>query len=444
MTNYVVGSDNIDGKEQSYIDTISQVLEEAGNTCEKRPVGPGYVQGYGLGNGSSGKTAVFIVGGSDGGTYQDLVQGISRGYYHYDLCWFAFASWTRTEWITESDLKSRPLVRAHDDNFSTDTSGFVGKTAAQYFSENSQYIKMAYGDTPEEVAKMILNGGGDTSDDEGGSSASTIKDALKELLSFWDAEVECYLRGDTVYVHKIPAPRESCELELKQGVNINLDSISITDYNPDTINVMTVHSEVMDDLVYREDKLIWRFGEKPVELDAVKYVTVTTTEEVESTDTSTEDTSTDTTDDTSEDSTDTTDSDDTTEEETTTTETKTVTKVEEVPCETPEEVEAFADKEWAKIKRDNGHSIECKVQGAPQWRAGEWVKINIPLFDEDGYMYIKSVSQSMGDTWECSLSLVDYPPGFGEYTPDTSDEEETTDEETEETTDDTSTDEESA
>lgn len=444
MTTYVVGCDNINGSEQDYIDRVSAVLEEAGNTIEKRPVGPGYVQGYGKTSASSGKTAVFIVGGSDGGTYQDFVYGIGKqGYYHYDLCWFAFASWTASTWITEDGLKNTPLVRAHDDNFSTDTSGFVGKTAAQYFSENSQYIKMAYGDTPEEVAKMILNGGGETDDDEGGSSASTIKDALKELLSFWDAEVECYVRGDTVYVHKIPAPSDSCGLELKQGVNIALDSVSVTDYNPNTINVLTVHSEVMEDIVYRNDKLIWRFGEKTAEMDAVKYVTVTETEEVEVESSSDSDTDSSTDTDTDTDSsTDTeSDSDTSTEEDTATeTETKTTTKTEEVPCETPEEVKAFAEREWAKIKRDNGHSIECKVLGAPQWKVGSWVKVEIPLFEEDDYMYIKTVSQSQSDSWESSLTLVDYPPGFGEYNADTSSDEE---EEEEETTDEETTDEES-
>lgn len=412
MTTYVVGSDNINGKEQSYIDTVAQILTEAGNTCEKRPIGPGYVQGYGLSGDSSGKTAVFIVGGNDGGTYQDFVQGISRGYYHYDLCWFAFASWTAHSWITPEDLKNRPMVRAHDDNFSTDTSGFVGKTAAQYFSENSQYIKMAYGNSPEELAKMILKGGGDNNDEEG-SSASTIKDALKELLSFWDAEVECYCRGDTVFVHKIPAPEQECKLKLKQDVNVIMESVSVTDYNPDTVNVLTVHSEVMDDIVYRNEDLIWRFGEKPAEMDAVKYVTVTTTEEAPSTDTST-DTETDTS--TETDTTDTTDT-------ATETETQTTTKVEEVPCETPEEVRSFADREWAKIKRNNGHSLECKVLTAPQWQVGEWVEVDIPLLNETGYMYIKSVSQSVSDSNECNLSLVDYPPSLGEYTPDTSDEE---------------------
>ena len=131
-----------------------------------------------------------------------------------------------------------------------------------------------------------------------------------------------------------------------------MDSVSITDYNPDTVNVLTVHSTVMEDIVYRNDDLIWRFGEKSMEMDAVKYVTVTE-ETPSNTDTSTTDTDTET---------DTSTDDTTTETDTTTTETETTTKVEEVPCETPEEVQAFADREWAKIKRNNGHTIELKTQ----------------------------------------------------------------------------------
>lgn len=427
MTDYVIGSDNIDGSESEYISTIASKLEEAGNSCETLSVGPGNVQSNGQKDTASGKTAVFIVGGSDGGTYQDMVQGISQGYYNYDLCWFAFTSWIGNEWITEDGLKNKALVRAHDDNFSTDTSGFVGKTAVQYFSEHSEQIKMAYGDDAEALAEMILNGG--TSDDEGSSTASTIKDALKELLSYWDGEVECYVRGDTCYVHKIAVPRESCDLELIQGVNIITDSISITDYNPDTTNVLIVHSDIMDDIEYREDKLIWRFGEKPEEMNATKWITVT--EEVTDTDT---DTDTESSSDTDTDSSSDTDTE--SEEEETTTE----TTVQQVACETPEEVYEFADKEWAKIKRENGHTIECKVTGGPQWKAGNWVKLTLPLFDESGYMYIKSASQSIGDAWETSLSLVDYPPGFGEYTPpdtesdDTDTESEDTETESTETT----------
>ena len=438
MTTYVVGSDNIDGKEQSYIDTISQILGEAGNTCEKRPVGPGFVQGYGRTSASSGKTAVFIVGGSDGGTYQDFVYGIgTQGYYHYDLCWFAFASWAGSDWISEDGLKTKGLVRAHDDNFSTDTSGFVGKTAVQYFSENSQYIKMAYGDTPEELAEMILNGG-DSSDDEEGSSASTIKDAIKEVLAYWDADAQCVVEGDTMYIYRIKDPDEPLEIInsdgsiseeyppiLQSNDNIYQGTIAITDYNPDTVNVLIVHSEVMEDIVYRNEKLITRFGEKTSEVDAVKLVEVTKTEEVSSEDTTTDLTDASTVDTTTEEDTTTTE-----EDTTTATTTKTTTTTEEAPCETPEEVETFARREWAKIKRDDGHTIELTTHAWPNWKVGKWVHLNIPEFDEYDPMFITKVSQSDEGESKCQLTLADYPPSFGELKEENSDDEESTDETT--------------
>ena len=418
MTTYVIGSDNINGKEQSYIDKVAQILSEAGNTCEKRPVGPGYVQGYGLSNNSTGKTAVFIVGGNDGGTYQDFVQGISRGYYHYELCWFAFASWTAHSWITPEDLKNRPMVRAHDDNFSKDVSGFVGKTAAQYFSENSQYIKMAYGNSPEELAKMILNGGEDNKDD--GGSASTIKEALKELLSAWDGDVECWVEGDTCHVRKIKNPNESYELELIEGVNLTTDSLTIHDYYPETTNSLTVTWQGGDPIVLKNDKLIARFGEKTEEIEATKKIQVTTTEVVNDTDV---DTTTDT-----DTGTDTTDTDTTTEPET-----KTTTKTEEVPVETYEEALDFAYNYWHKIMRDNGHSIECKIVGSSEWRQGKWVRVYIPSYNEDIMMYTSKVAHSNdGDSvWTTNLTLVDYPPSLGE--PKEEETEEETDEEIEDT-----------
>ncbi|WP_299523242.1 hypothetical protein [uncultured Methanobrevibacter sp.] len=427
MTTYVIGCDNIDKKEQSYIDKVAQVLEEAGNTCEKLSVGPGNVQSCGLSSNSNGKTGVFLVGGNDGGTYQDFVQGLSRGYYHYDLVWFGFCSWTAHSWITPEDLKNKPMVRAHDDNFSTSTTGFVGKTAAQYFSENSQYIKMAYGNSPEAVAKMILNGGGD--DDDKSSSASTIKEALKELLSYWDGDVECRVEGDTCYVHKIPEPTEEDSLKLSERLNLLSEGISVHDYFPDTTNKLTVTWPNGEPIIFTNDKLITRFGEKSEEVEAVKKVTVTETKEVNSTDTTSTDTdTTDTTDDTT--STDTTGD---------TTETETTTKTEEVPVETYEEALAFANNYWHKILRDDGHSLECKVIGGPIWKQGLWVKVYIPTYDIDDFMYISKVnhSSSDNDVWSTSLTLVDYPPSLSEPKEETTDEE-TTDE-TEESTEDVET-----
>ena len=441
---YYVCCDDINGSEQSYINDVMAALKAKGKEVADGGIGPNKEA---LRNSKgSGDTIVFIVGGGAAGcTLASFVKSV-EGTSDHSFAIFGYAGWTSNSHVKEAAARTEKLVKEHDCNFyqSWMPSYYEGHTIYTFCEKYSEYVGVCVSDeSATDLGEKIANGtcgsGGDDDDDEG-SSATTIKDALKELLSYWDAEVECYVRGDTVFVNKIPAPDEVCDLTLRQGVNIVSDSIQITDYKPDTVNVLTVHSEVMEDIVYRNEKLIKRFGEKPLELDAVKKVTTTEVVETSSTDTSTDttdtttDTSTDTSTDTTDTSTDDTSTDDATSESTA--ETKTVT--EEVPCETPEEVYAFANREWAKIKRNDGHTIECTVLGSETWKVGQWVYVNIPLFDEDDYMYITKVSQSDSDGWSCTLTLADYPPGFGEYTEDSSDdseeeEEETTDEDVEST-----------
>lgn len=408
MSTYVVASDNIDGKEQSYIQTVISKLEAKGHTCENAGVGPNTIQSKGLSSSSSGKIGVFIVGGSDAGMYVDFVTGLKNGYYHYKYMWVVFASNTATtdKWLTCNGLANTPLVRAHDDNYSGSSIASVGQTAKAYFNANKQYINYVCGKlgcTFDSIATKLANGG---SEDEEGSSASSIKEAIKDILSYRDGEIECRVVNDTVYINKIPDP-ETTELSLIEGLDIIQDSINITDVNPDTVNKLIVHWQGGEDIVFMDDNLIERFGEKTSELDAVKKIQVTETEEVTSTALSTDSTTTS--------SSDTTSSSSATDSTTTTTETKTTTKTEEVPCETYEEALTFANVEWAKIRRDNGHKIECRVDGSPIWQQGLWVRVYIPSFEEDGYMYITKVNQDESYSgWICNLTLVDYPPGFGD------------------------------
>lgn len=112
--------------------------------------------------------------------------------------------------------------------------------------------------------------------------------------------------------------------------------------------------------------------------------------------------------------------------------TKKKTVVEEIPITNYKEALEFANREWNKIKRDNGRTLECQVLGSTSWKCGEWCKVYLPSFDIDGYMYIIRTSQtSEGGDWTTNLSLVDYPPGWGqEEAEDTGeDSEEETDEE---------------
>lgn len=192
MATYYVSSDNINGKEQSYINTIASVLSNAGHAVKTAGVGPNTIQKAGLSSAAKGAIGVFIVGGSDAGMYNDFVTGLKNGYYHYKEMWVAFTSWTGNDWITCNGLSTKKLVRAHDDNYSTAAglAHVVGKTATQYFSENSQYIHYACGNSPTELANIILNGsssGGNVTNNtnESGADYGTQTDggAAAPLLS---------------------------------------------------------------------------------------------------------------------------------------------------------------------------------------------------------------------------------------------------------------------
>lgn len=377
MTDYCVGCDNIVGGEKGIIDKVARVLESKNNNCERLNVGPNYVQSKGLSNSSKGKIAVFIVGGSDVGTYVDFMAGLKRGYYHYKYIWFAFCSWTAHSWITPEDLKNKGLVRAHDDNFSkqSDIAPWLGKSADYFFKQNKQYMDYVYGQSPEELANKILNGGGESSDSEGGgSSASTIKEALKQVLAGWDGDVECYIRDDTVYVNKIPDPT-SAKLILAEGRDIIYDSVKVTDVNPTTINDLTVLWNSTS-FHFRDEELVKRFGEVKGEVT-----------------------------------------------------------LEDESIKNNSDARSMANTEWAKIKRDNGHSVECKVIGNTSLKAGQWVRMYIPSFNIDDYLYLSKISHNdnNGD-WVANITLVDYPPGFGE--PQQQQEEDDKEDETS-TTDDT-------
>lgn len=107
--------------------------------------------------------------------------------------------------------------------------------------------------------------------------------------------------------------------------------------------------------------------------------------------------------------------------------------------DTYEEALDFAQLYWNKIRRDDGRSLQCQAWGSCKWLAGEWCKVDLPSFRIDEYMYITEVSEDNdGGDWTASLTLVDFPPGWGKYEePEQEDEEE---EDTDTDADDTDTD----
>lgn len=355
MTSYIVGCDNILGGESGIIHKVAKVLEKNGNKTEELSVGPNFVQSAGKKSSSKGKVAVFIVGGSDVGTYVDFRIGLRNGgYYHYKYIWFAFASWTATtdKWITENGLKKTGLVRAHDDNFSrqSDIAPWLGKSADYFFKQNKAKMGYVYGQSPEELAEKILGGNISSSNSSASESSTTIKDAMKEVLSAWDGDVECFVRDDTVHIRKIPDPSKA-KLSIVESENVIYDSISVTDVNPSTVNCLKVN--YANSIITIEDKSLQkRFGK------------------IEST-------------------------------------------VSPTGLKSVKEAESFARTEWNKLRRDNGHVLELKVPGDVKWKAGEWCSVYLPSFDINDYMYISKMSQDDSTEWICNLTLVDYPPSLG-------------------------------
>ena len=226
-------------------------------------------------------------------------------------------------------------------------------------------------------------------------------------MSAWDGEVEAYVRDMKMYIHKIKLPEQDCDLVLSEGLNIESKSISIKDYCPNNTNKLVVHWNGGDDIVIQDNTRIDRFGEKVKELDAMKRVLTNNGAKQASSKT---------------DNTGSTDKEESSDK-----------GYEEVPAETYEEALEFAHLEWNRCKREDCHEIELSTTGSNEWQVGRWVRVYIPSFNIDGYYYISRVSENMSATeWKASLTLVDYPPSFGEPKDDESEEEESEDEETSE------------
>ena len=433
MSTYYVCSDNIDGKENSRIEELCSALKKAGHEAINGGVGPNTIQSHGQTSASNGQIGVFICGGVDIQVFWDFVQGIGS-YYHYKRFIYVYASDTATsdKWLTCNGAKNTPTVQAWDDNYSGGQGDAIGKTVDAYCNEHKDKIWYACGPQGcsfKDVIDNFLKGEGAGSSDSGeakqGSSASSIKECVQKLLTHWDGEVECYFKGDEVHINKVREPSKYYIGVLQEGSNVFMESISLTDVNPNTPNILEV--EWTDGVIeLRDELLIKRFGEVKKTLTAVKKEIIeevkTDTSSTASTDTTSTDTTSTSIDTTSTASTDTTSTSDTSasgaDTGTTSDDTNTTkTSVKETPIDNYKDALDFANCEWNKIKRDNGRQLDLQTLGSTVWKSGEWVKVVLPSYSINGYMYIVRSSQSLdGGDWTCNLSLLDYPTGWGKET----------------------------
>lgn len=269
-------------------------------------------------------------------------------------------------------MKSRSDFENNPIGRDADCTSICNKIAGKSYSQMNKIVKhkcqIVFGTTAKEMASELIKAmGGKTTDSSSDSTGSTIKNALQEVLYDWNGDVECYLRDDTIYINRIPDPT-SAKLSLIEGDNVYLDSISVSDINPGTPNKLVV-AWGNGTFEIKDDERIKRFGE-------IKK-TISSSEKKE------------------------------------------------------ESVIDFAYREWNKLLKISGRKLECRVDGDVKWRIGQWVRVYLPSFELNGFMYLTKASHDDNETWETSLTLEDYPPDLGKK-PSSKPEEEEDDSETEE------------
>ena len=287
------------------------------------------------------------------GTYS--IADATYGNTHFKYNYFGIRPECSPNW-TESDFDTKPIGADSDCPAS-----LCAKIKGKSFKKINEIVKersmVVTGKNATELGNNLvkaMNGEVD-SNKSSSSSGTSIKEALKKAVSGWDGDVEVRLQEDTIYVNKIPNPTTT-KLSLNEFENVQYDSITVTDMNPSTVNKLILTYKDYQ-LTIKDDDLIKRFGENSQKITADKTI------------------------------------------------------------KSLDDAKAFLNREWNKIRRDAGRSVELKVDGGPEWRVGRWVRAYLPSYFIDEYMYISKCShdEDGSNNWTASLTLVDYPPSFGTF-----------------------------
>lgn len=255
---------------------------------------------------------------------------------------------------TENDFKTKKIKA--DNDCTSICNKLAGKTYPEMNEKTKKRCQCVFGKTGEEIGNAIVKAlGGETDSDSKSNKTSTgssIKDALKKAIKKWDGEAEIRLIGDTVYVNKIGNPSDT-KLVINEYDNVIYDSVTLTDVNPSTINFLRLQYKDYE-LTLKDDTLIKRFGKISKTLKAPSSV------------------------------------------------------------KSLSDAKKYLNRQWNKIRREDGRQLECKIPGSTKWKTGKWVRVFLPSFFIDDYMYITKISSEEDSTgnWLISLALVDYPPSF--------------------------------
>ena len=372
MATIVIGVDKNLSPDEDYAfqNAVGDVLEKAGHTVEKLEREPNAFATYSYEGKASGKIGIYLIAA---GTYSiaDFYYGAASGGGSFKYAYFGIRGDLGLRPHNKSEFESSS-VGADADCPSELCAHIAGKTFPEINNQLKDKCQAIFGESGQEMGKNILAAMGgevDSSDSNKESTGSSIKEALKKAVSKWDGDVEIRLEDDTVHVRKIPDP-STAKITIDEFNNAFYDSITVTDINKDTTNKLILKFKDYE-LTIKDDTLIKRFGVNKEKIEA------------------------------------------------------------EDDVKTLKEAKAFLQREWNKIRRDDGRQVELKVNGHPRWKTGIWCRVYLPSFFIDDYMYISKTSndEDGSNNWNTSITLVDYPPSFGTY-----------EEESEENTDATATD----
>lgn len=278
MAQVVLGCDSNGVNDQGCIDTVAKILEDGGHSVEKLGIAPGPFASYSYGeNGKNpkGKIGVYLMADSLT-SIADLYDGNTGFKYAYfgirgDL--------GLPRMSTMEHFKNNPIGKdRHGDCTSKSCDTLAGKTYVQINEVTKSKCIAVFGTSPEELGKNILDamggGSGNTEGDEetkGASNSGNVKECLQKLLTHWDGDVECVIRGKNVFINKVRDPEEFYSCALLETVNVFSDGITLTDINPNTPNHLVVEW-TGGTIEMSDEKLIARFGEKLKTMTAVKKV----------------------------------------------------------------------------------------------------------------------------------------------------------------------------
>ena len=347
MATILLGCDR-NGNDESTRDTVAKILRKAGHTVEVLGVGPGNLQPEMMKSSSKGKISVYLQANSLE-TYADWEDGLKPGgYYHVKYAYFGLRG-DIAEYESCREPGFHTMKLTHDNDRSDGyEQRYAGKTPAEISELCKKYYTIVPGASATEIGNNLVAAmGGETNSSSSkstkSSSISPIKTCIKELLYAWNGNVYCYLRDDTIHIGRITEPTEA-KLSLIEGDNVHQNSVSVTDIDPNTHNKLIIEWG-SHKFVLKDDYLIKRFGEK--------------------------------------------------------------SKTIKSSLKSEKEVIDFAYREWNKILKNSGRVLECSVDGSPKWRVGEWVRVYMPTFNLNGFMFISKCSHDDGNggDWKVNLSL---------------------------------------